>query len=174
MAIDTSISSPRVDRVQFKGWHALLWFLGFFAFMFVVNGIFLWTAIRTFPGEDVEKSYLAGIDFNQEIARRTQQANAGWGAEIGVSRQIQSREIHVRLIQKDGSQLAESGATLMLRHPANRNLDRMLEVKSAGGGLLTASLEGVEPGRWTAQISADVDPEADGFEFKASREIIVP
>lgn len=169
-----TMSSPGVERGRFKGWHALLWFLGFFGFMFVVNGIFLWTAITTFPGEDVEKSYLTGIDYNQEIARRTHQENAGWSAEIGTSGQLPHRTIHVRLIQKDGSVLATSGTVLLLRHPADRNLDRELELAPASAGVQTASLEGVGPGRWTVQISADVDPETDGYEFKASREMIVP
>ena len=74
---------------QLKGWHALLWFVGFFGFMFVVNGIFLWTAITTFPGEDTEKSYAVGLAYNREIARRAHQAEAGWGA-CGMSSAVSS------------------------------------------------------------------------------------
>ena len=157
---------------QLKGWHALLWFLGFFGFMFAVNGIFLWTAITTFPGEDTEKSYAVGLDYNQEIARRALQAEAGWGAEIGLTGSVP--QLRVRLTQANGEALPVSGTNLQFRHPADRALDRVVELTAVGGGEYTASLESLAPGTWTVQFSADVDPAAEGDEFKASREIIIP
>jgi nitrogen fixation protein FixH len=157
---------------QLKGWHALLWFLGFFGFMFAVNGIFLWTAITTFPGEDTEKSYAAGLDYNREIARRAHQADAGWGAEIGLTGSVP--QLRVRLTQSNGDALPVSGTNLQLRHPADRALDRVVELTPVGGGEYTASLESLTPGAWTVQFSADVDPAAEGHEFKASREIVIP
>lgn len=174
MAANVSMSSPAAARGPLKAWHALLWFLGFFGFMFAVNGIFLWTAITTFPGEDIEKSYLTGIDYNQEIARKTHQADEGWSAEIGIAGSTPSREIQVRMIRKGGSVLAVSGTSLLLRHPADRALDRTLELIPAGGGAYTAPLDDVTSGRWTVQVRADVDPDTDGYEFRASREIFVP
>ena len=159
-------------KAQLKGWHALLWFLGFFGFMFAVNGIFLWTAITTFPGEDTEKSYAVGLDYNQEIARRALQAEAGWGAEIGLTGSVP--QLRVRLTQANGEALPVSGTNLQLRHPADRALDRTVVLTAVGGGEYTASLESLAPGTWTVQFSADVDPATKGDEFKASREIIIP
>jgi nitrogen fixation protein FixH len=169
MPAHVAVPSP---RGQLKGWHALLWFLGFFAFMFAVNGIFLWTAITTFPGEDTEKSYAVGLDYNQEIARRAHQTEAGWGAEIGLTGSIP--QLRVRLTQSNGDALPVTGTRLQLRHPADRALDRLVELTPVGGGEFTASTEGLAPGKWSVQFSADVDPAADGDEFKASREIIIP
>lgn len=174
MPAEVTMSSRRVDRGRLKGWHALLWFVAFFGFMFFVNGIFLWTAITTFPGEDVEKSYLTGIDYNQEIGRRAHQAEAGWSVEVGVSGTLPRREVQVRFLQQDGTVLSVSEAALLLRHPADRRLDRPLALTPNSAGVYVASLDGTAPGHWIVQVSADVDPDADGFELKAAREIMLP
>jgi nitrogen fixation protein FixH len=131
MPANTAVPST---KGQLKGWHALIWFLGFFGFMFVVNGIFLWTAITTFPGEDVDKSYLAGIDYNQELARRAAQEAAGWQAEIGSVRTGEAEVLTVRLMTRDGLALPAFETHALLRHPSNRNLDQTLALTANGGG----------------------------------------
>jgi len=169
-----SMRPPKPVKGQLKGWHALLWFASFFAFMFVVNGIFLWTAITTFPGEDVEKSYLTGLDYNREIERRAHQAEAGWGAEIGILTRDGQTRLHVRLVQANSGALPAFATTAHLRHPADRALDRVLELVPLGGGEYVASIDGIAPGDWTVQVSADIDPETEGHEFLATRELLVP
>ena len=58
-------SAARKPGFVLKGWHVLLMLVGFFGFMFVVNGIFLWAAITSFPGEDEQKSYMQGLHYNE-------------------------------------------------------------------------------------------------------------
>jgi nitrogen fixation protein FixH len=171
MPANTAVPST---KGQLKGWHALIWFLGFFGFMFVVNGIFLWTAITTFPGEDVDKSYLAGVDYNHELARRAAQETAGWQAEIGSVRTGEAEVLTVRLMTRDGLALPAFETHALLRHPANRNLDQTLALTANGGGEYLAHVEGLAPGTWTVEITADVDPERPGHEFKATREVSIP
>ena len=174
MQANLSIAGGKPAKGQMKGWHALLWFIGFFGFMFAVNGIFLWTAITTFPGEDVEKSYLVGLDYNHELARRAHQTDAGWTAEIGLKGAAPGLTLRVRLTSKDGQPLPSSAARAELRHPADRNLDRILELTPAGRGEYTAAMPDVAAGRWDVQLSADIDPASDGMEFKAQKAVIVP
>lgn len=169
-----SLSLENSGKGKMKGWHALLWFLGFFGFMFVVNGIFLWAAITSFPGEDVEKSYLTGLDYNQELARRAHQEAAGWNAEIGISGTNQGFLLTTRLMTREGSALPVFGTHAQLRHPTDRDLDRVVTLTPAGGGEYVAELGDLHAGAWSVNLAADVDPETDGFEFRASREIIVP
>lgn len=169
-----SLFLENAGKGKMKGWHALLWFLGFFGFMFVVNGIFLWAAITSFPGEDVEKSYLTGLDYNQELARRAHQEAAGWNAEIGISGTNQGFLLTTRLMTRDGSALPVFGTQAQLRHPTDRALDRVVTLTPAGGGEYVAELGDLHTGAWSVNLAADVDPETDGFEFRASREIIVP
>lgn len=162
------------EKGRLKGWHALLWFLGFFGFMFIVNGIFLWAAITSFPGEDVEKSYLTGLNYNSELSRRAQQADAGWTAEIGLIAASSEPEIHVRLLNSDGAALPVFGTSAVLRHPTDTGLDRVLDLTPIGGGEYVAPIGDAPPGVWSVALTADVDPDTDGHEFRAVREILVP
>ena len=100
MSAHAALPAGKPGKGQLKAWHALVWFLGFFGFMFAVNGIFLWTAITTFPGEDVEKSYLTGLDYNQEIARRERQTEEGWNAEIGLEGPASHQEIRTAILSQ--------------------------------------------------------------------------
>lgn len=174
MPAQLSIRQRQTGSRPMKGWHALIWFLGFFGFMFAVNGIFLWTAITTFPGEDVDKSYLAGVDYNQELSRRAAQKAAGWQAEIGSVRSGGAEIFTIRLMTRDGLALPAFETHALLRHPANRNLDQTLVLTTAGGGEYLAQVDGLAPGTWTVEIIADVDPENPGHEFKATREVFIP
>lgn len=174
MLTQSATLPARPQRGTFKAWHALACFIGFFGFMFAVNGIFLWTAIKTFPGEDVEKSYLTGLDYNQELARRERQSREGWSAAIGLDGSAPQPEIRIRLTGNDGRALPAAAVSLQMRHPADRALDRAVDLVPVGGGEYAAPLNGLAPGLWTAQFSADVDPSTDGNEFSASREVIVP
>ncbi len=174
MPAQLSAPLPKPETRKMKGWHALMWFVGFFGFMIVVNGIFLWTAITTFPGEDVQKSYATGLDYNRELARRAHQVEAGWTAEIGVGGQEATRELRIRLMRRDGSALPAGETLVQLRHPADRSLDQTLSLLPVGGGEYSAPVDNLVPGTWTVRFTADIDPEVDGHEFHAEREIRLP
>lgn len=158
----------------FKGWHALIWFAGFFGFMFAVNGIFLWTAITTFPGEDVQKSYLTGLTYNQELDRRAHQEDAGWVTEIGVSGAGSHRELTVRLLAKDGAALPASEVTAEVRHPADRSHDRAVSLLKTGAGEFVAPIGDVAPGLWTVIVTAEVDPASEGPDLRAAKKVHLP
>lgn len=169
-----SLPLRRAGKGEMKGWHALLWFLGFFGFMFAVNGIFLWAAISSFPGEDVKKSYLTGLEYNAEIARREHQKAAGWRAEIGLMGETGNTRLTARILKADGTALPVFATLAELRHPTDRALDRAITLTPAGGGEYEAELGVLTHGAWSVVISADVDPETEGFEFRASRELTLP
>ena len=57
---------------ELKGWHVLLILMAFFGVMFSVNGVFLYHAITSFPGEDVKKSYVQGLNYNDTLAVRAE------------------------------------------------------------------------------------------------------
>lgn len=174
MAQTMTSRDPQAGSGPFKAWHALLWFIGFFAFMFVVNGIFLWTAIRTFPGEDVDKSYLAGLDYNHEIARRALQAENAWTAEIGVEKSGTANRLRIRLLDANLAALPAADVVVQLRHPADRALDLQLAPERVASGEYAADLTGIHPGLWKVRITAETDAAHDGTDFLAERELIVP
>lgn len=87
---------------QIRGIHVFGIIAGFFLITFSVNGVFIWRAVTTFPGEEVEKSYLQGLEYNNTLARRAAQSELGWGAEIGVDPANQERLL-VRVMDSAGS-----------------------------------------------------------------------
>ena len=65
-----------------KGWHVLLIILACFGGMFAVNGVFIYRAYTTFPGEVVAKPFEEGVGFNGEIHRRAAAQALGWKARL--------------------------------------------------------------------------------------------
>jgi nitrogen fixation protein FixH len=67
-----------------RGIDVFWWLAAFFVVTFAVDGYFIVRAVNTFPGEQVKNSYVLGLDFNQQVARRAAQAELGWTAEAGL------------------------------------------------------------------------------------------
>lgn len=168
-----SMTNGHPPERHMTGWHALTWFIAFFGFMFIVNGIFLWAAISSFPGEDVEKSYIAGMTYNQELTRRQVQAEAGWTGEIGLKQTGETKWIEARLKKADGTPLAGLSARALLRHPSDRNLDTELDMIATATGVFAAPATALARGQWTIVVTADIDPGTEGDEFTAYRRLIV-
>ena len=112
----------------------LLWLVGFFGIIFATNAYFITAAVKTFRGEDEQKPYLQGVEYNHTLARRAEQAKLGWKATIGAHR-LPSGEVRVdrhAAHSRDGA--PETGAALTgeLRHPADENRDRALHFTEIG------------------------------------------
>ncbi|MFN7056692.1 FixH family protein [Hyphomonas sp.] len=165
--------TPERKTRGMTGGHTLIWFLTFFGAMFVVNGIFLWVAITTFPGEDVKKSYLTGLEYNREIARRAHQAEAGWQAEAGIVLEGGTTLVEARFLTREGDPLPVIAAEALLRHPADTAFDRSVTLIPLGAGDYAASVEALAPGQWTIVLRAELDPAAEGFDLIATREVFV-
>ena len=63
---------------ELTGRHVLLWLVGFFGFIFVVNGVMIHAATSTFGGLETQSSYKAGLRFKSEVARAARQQALGW------------------------------------------------------------------------------------------------
>ncbi|HEY1878254.1 MAG TPA: FixH family protein, partial [Rhizomicrobium sp.] len=63
---------------RLTGRGVLIWLFGFFAVIFAMNIYFIMVSSRTFRGEDEQKPYLQGVEFNQTLARRAEQESLGW------------------------------------------------------------------------------------------------
>ncbi len=76
------------DR-KLTGWHVLFIFVGAFGVIITVNLTLAFNAVRTFPGLEVDNSYVASQTFD---ARRDAQLALGWtvGAEYAGDRLVLS------------------------------------------------------------------------------------
>ena len=156
------------EHAKLKGWHVLLMMLGFFGVMFAVNGVFLYHAITSFPGEDVKKSYVQGLNYNETIAARARQAELGWRAEAG----LQDDEILLRLSDKTGEPLTHRAVVGELRRVATREQDRALVFQSERDGAYSTPAGTLAPGQWRLRVSV-LDPKADKVVFQVEKTLIV-
>lgn len=159
----------RRSEFELKGWHVLLIMLGFFGVMFSVNGVFLFHAITSFPGEDVKKSYVQGLNYNDTLAQRAAQAERGWTAEAG----WQGGQLIFRLKDDAGEPLSNMSVMGEVRRQATRAHDHTVLFSAVGGGEYTVSEAKLGAGLWVLRISV-YDPEAETLLLNVEKEILVP
>ncbi len=155
-------------KKELTGRHVLYWMVGFFAIMFVVNGIFLFHAITSFPGEDVKKSYLQGLTYNQTLDARARQVDLGWQAEIGVT----DGTLILQLDDKYDVPVSGHEVIGSLRRPATQRADISLHFNAGRNGVYTADTGAIEPGRWDVRLNVS-DPDTGQIVFSARKTIIV-
>lgn len=126
------------------GWHVLAIIVSFFAVTIAVNATFITLAVRTHPGEDVPRSYIQGINYNETLERRRLQAELGWEARINLV------ENELLLEVRDPADAMVGGLLLQgeLIHQADTSQDVVLAFEERRSGLYVAELPSVENGQW--------------------------
>lgn len=146
-----------------SGRGVLLWLLGFFGIVIAVNVWFIVASVRTFTGEDEQKPYLQGVEYNQTLGRRAAQKALKWGA-IVASRRLSAEAVHVMiwLSGQDGSPVSGLSLTAELRHPSDEGRDKQTVLKEVEPGTYAATVNGIAPGAW--DFVAETGPHQPPFE----------
>jgi len=157
----------QMKNKELTGRHVLLSVIVFFAVLFIVNGAFIYAAVTSFRGEDVERSYRQGLDYNQTLKARRAQAELGWEAMVNVQTSgitvsgTPVQKLFVRITDSQGRALSNVNITGRLRHPVDTDLDFPLSFNS--GDPAVSSFE-IGSGRWT--FEAEVVRGDDRFAFR--------
>ncbi len=130
------------QKGKLTGWHVLFILCVFFGVMVAVNVVFTVFAVKTFPGEQVEKSYVQGIHYNDVLKDKERQAALGWAAEIGFEKQDNGAP---RLV----SNWFDKSGEPMTQLTVNAKIVR--EVSEEGMSEFTLSADG--PGRYYSDMS---------------------
>ncbi|HOY78166.1 MAG TPA: FixH family protein [Hyphomonadaceae bacterium] len=138
-----------------RGIHVFWWISGFFAVTIALDSLFVVWAIQSFPGEQVKNSYVLGLDFNREVARRKAQEAVGWSAEIGV-REEPTRTLVIRV------KSAEAGAVTGLQMSASVHIAGEARAQ-------TLTLAEQLPGEYVAPVDLPSEKRID-IEAKAVRQ----
>lgn len=162
-------TAPAGKEKKLTGWQVLLIFLGFFGVIFAVNGVFLYNAITSFPGEDVQKSYLQGLNYNQTLDARAAQAELGWQAQAG----IQSGNMVFMLQDATGQDLSGYPVIVEARRLTSDAEDQVLTLKSIGAGEYQAPVDVLASGQWRMDITV-LDFDAETAVFQARKDLRVP
>ena len=149
-----------------NGWHVLGGFVAFFGLVFAVNGLFMYQAIHTFPGQTVDNPYEAGIEYNRTLAQKAAEAQLGWKAEVVKD------DAAIRLIVVDsaGHPVQDLKVAAKLERPATEQGRRFMALKPAAPGVYEAPAKGLT-GAWDLSATAH---DAAGHVFEAQRRLIWP
>lgn len=140
---------------KLTGRGVLVWLLGFFGVILAMNVYFITVSARTFRGEDEQKPYLQGVEYNDTLARRARQQGLGWQATVSAQREPGGIvTVLVRVEARDHT--LQKGVKLAgeLRHPADENRDHDLHFVEAAPGFYRAETRGVAPGAWDVLLHA--------------------
>ena len=154
-----------------SGRTVLLWVIGFFAVIISVNVYFITISVTSFSGEDEQKPYLQGVEYNSTLQHRAEQAALGWDASMS-ARRLATGMVRVAVALRRPDESAHDPVTLEgeLRHPSNENRDRIFAMTEIGPGLYQADLKDIGTGAWDMIVKSAQRQKP----FEASRRLWVP
>ncbi len=137
---------------ELTGRAVLLWLVGFFGLVFVVNAIMAKAAISTFGGVETQSSYKAGQMFEGEVAKAERQDARHWQVAGKLNRD-RSGEAVLDIAARDGKGAVLTGLKAMARlaHPADERLDRVFELARIGAGEFRGQVA-ASAGQWELLI----------------------
>ena len=132
-----------------KGWHVWSMLAGFFSAVIAVNALFIVLAVRSFPGEDVPRSYVQGLQYNSVLDARAREAALGWSASAALTTNAdQAAEISVVMKDKAGAPILDADVSIELRRAATAREDRSITLTHRGDGVYAATLADLGRGGW--------------------------
>jgi nitrogen fixation protein FixH len=148
------------------GWHVLLAICGFFAVIFTVDGLFVWRALATFPGEVSVTPYEDGLLYNRRIAQLDAQARLGWRAAAAAT----PRGVELVIEDRDGRPVQGLSPRGRLERPATETGRIPLRFTETAPGRYAAAT-GATTGAWDLTVTAQRGPD---LLFTAERRLTWP
>ncbi len=160
-----------IKTKQLRGIHVLFWISGLFAVMIAVNATFLFWALKSFPGEQVKNSYVLGLDYNSEVARRREQEKLGWTSEVGLA-DTSGKRLVVRML--DAGQAPLTGLAVSASvHVAGEAKAASVDLAEVSPGEYAVDMETHGGARIEALISARRAGEESAV-FQAAKTLVTP
>ena len=124
-----------------------------FGVIVTVNLIMAWVAVGTFPGLQVQNSYVASQGFNQRLA---EQRALGWDTEVDLT----GNRLTLRIDDENGAPVVVPDLTVTLGRPASDSTDFQPVLRRENGAYV-ADVD-VDCGNWMVIVDATA---ADGTPF---------
>ena len=151
---------------RLNGYHVLAIFVGFFLVVFIANALLAVFAVRSFPGEEEQKPYFQGLHFNDKLAARAEQAQAGWTVHLTkAEREGASAVIELAFMDADGAPIYDLDVEGVLSRPADDNFDQAVVFAPGASGGYRAVADNVAPGVWLLKATA-IGPRQEKFELE--------
>ncbi|MCK6419179.1 MAG: FixH family protein [Alphaproteobacteria bacterium] len=141
-------------------------FVAFFALIALLDGYFVYLAVRTNTGVITDHAYEKGLDYNQTLAAAENQARMGikdtpdyrqgmltWQLRDGQDRAVTKAQVHAKIIR-----------------PTQDGHDFLLSLAHQGNGVYAAPLTPPLPGAWDVKLVAQWEDQNDAGENKETWE----
>ena len=122
--------------------------------VFAVNGLMAFFALRSFPGVEVQNSYVASQGFNDRLA---DQRRLGWDTRVEVA----PGELRLFVTQADGTPAQVRALAATLGRATHMRDDLTPDFRPIPGGF--AAPVDLAPGNWNLRLTATA---ADGTPFE--------
>lgn len=150
----TATTQEAVRGRRLTGRGVLLWLFAFFGIIFAVNGAFIYFAVSTFPGLEVESSYKAGQEFESDVLAGKAQAERAWEVDAAVRPAGDDASVEVRFRDKAGVDLHGLDVRVRLIHAVDPDHDHSANLPEVASGTYRAVLPNVKDGMWDLTIEA--------------------
>ncbi|MEO6609486.1 MAG: FixH family protein [Aestuariivirga sp.] len=140
---------------RFTGWHMLAIMVGFFAVVFFVNGILVFSALSSWTGLVVENSYVASQTFDTDTERL-----ATARKDLRHQLHYQDGQLKLDLKTLDGLPANATDIKIDIGRPADNSQDQSLTLISEGDGHFFATSK-LASGVWTGNIKGRLNGNSD-------------
>lgn len=153
-----SIDTPRDKRIP-------LYFVAFFLFLALVDGIMVTIAIRTHTGTVTDHPYEKGLAYNQVVQAASIQENLGWKGNIGFKQTGSLKGmLSFHLEDKEGKPLLPGSLRVTFTRPTQKGIDFELNMDTPSQAI-TFPVKGA----WEVRIYAHYR----GADYQQSKRIVV-
>lgn len=133
------------------GRHVLMWLAGFFGVVIAANAWFVTMSIESFHGEDRQRPYQQGLEYNQILQMRALQQAEGWQANLA----LEGRRLRLKITRPGGAPVLGLRLAGVLQHPADTANDTPIALTAAGPGLYEGEIGNSGHGLRIAVIRAE-------------------
>jgi nitrogen fixation protein FixH len=146
---------------EFTGRKMLLVMVAFFGVIITVNLFLAFSAVSTFPGLEVENSYVASQQFNKRAAA---QRALGWRVQFT----REGNELVLNLQDRDGNEVIPASISAVIGRPTFAGDDITLDFRLVGNEY-RAKVD-LAPGPWRLFLDAVAQ---DGTLYKKRLQLVV-
>lgn len=157
---------------RITGRHVLWGMIGFFGVIFAVNGTFLYVALMTWTGADVDNAYVRGIAYNRVLEAAEAQRALGWTVVVdSLTADAGTADLTLSYKDAEGAPMSGLSVDARFRHPVQRAYDRTVTLSDRGSGLYGAVLALPSAGLWDVHaVALGDDDTRHVLEFRTSIE----
>ncbi len=139
----------------FTGWHMLMIMVGFFAVVFFVNAVLVFSALHSWTGLVVENSYVASQTFDADTERL-----AAARKDLRHQLHYQDGQLKLDLKTVDGVPANATDIKIEIGRPADNSQDQLLALIGDGPGSYFATTK-LASGVWTGNIKGRLNGNSD-------------